>query len=225
MPWSLREPILLWVVVELVTGLAMLSDMGVSRAVGLERKRFLTGGYEFIYDLVGFVAALVVARLSLRRLGADWRSLGFTSFRAGRAARYLVAAFIGTTLTVRLVFGLLKFVYPGFDPEQQYLPEVNSAVNAGAWEELLAFLTLVVVGPLTEEVLFRGFLFTTLLRRGVGQAAVYSSLAFALVHVQPNAMVNAFVFGVVYCILFWRLGSLWPAVIFHSLTNWVTIGR
>jgi len=89
-----------------------------------------------------------------------------------------------------------------------------------AW---LAVLLLVVLAPLSEELLFRGFIFGGLAPSVVGPigAIVLSSAIFAVIHVQYSwlIMTQIFIYGCVFGVVRWRSGSLWPPMIAHGLIN------
>jgi membrane protease YdiL (CAAX protease family) len=81
--------------------------------------------------------------------------------------------------------------------------------------EILASFT---VGPLLEEVVFRGFLLCAWTHRlGLRRAVLLSSALFGLLH--PQEPLGAFAAGVVLCALRVRYGTLWVPVTFHSLFN------
>ena len=75
-----------------------------------------------------------------------------------------------------------------------------------------------VVG-LPEELFFRGFMFSGLLKWGFWPAAALSALMFALVHFDPGSLLPFFGIGVLMAWLYWRRGSLWDAIAFHFLFN------
>ena len=83
-------------------------------------------------------------------------------------------------------------------------------------------VSLVVLAPVLEEVLFRGILFTRWsVRWGVGKALIISSLCFAILHVD---LVGAFVFGMVMCLLYLRTGTLLVPMACHALNNAFVLG-
>ena len=71
------------------------------------------------------------------------------------------------------------------------------------------------LGPLGEELFFRGVIYTYCRRWGVAAVAV-SSLLFGLVHGLDVTLVSASFFGVILALLYERSGSLWPLVASHS---------
>ena len=87
----------------------------------------------------------------------------------------------------------------------------------------------VLLGPLAEEVLFRGFLFTALLQdaRWRWQTALAaSSIAFGLAHLPDinlgAVLTSGVIFaagGVLFGWVYYRWGSLWPAIGLHGFMN------
>lgn len=88
------------------------------------------------------------------------------------------------------------------------------------------WLTLLAVGvgaPLSEELLFRGFLFAALARSrlGVAGAAVVTTAAWAALHGNYSAfgVFEVAVIGLFLSWLLWRTGSLWVPIFCHALYN------
>lgn len=86
-------------------------------------------------------------------------------------------------------------------------------------------LTVTSIGPVVEELLFRGALLSALLRRLRAVWAVpASAVLFALVHLPDlhwlwYALPNLALLGVALAWLRLRSGSLWPSVIAHGCNN------
>lgn len=88
------------------------------------------------------------------------------------------------------------------------------------YEYVLAFLTLVVVAPLAEEVIFRGYLFGKLKKYlPIWVAIVATSLLFGLVHGAWNLAIDTFALSVVMCLLRQSTGSLWAPILLHMSKN------
>ena len=94
-----------------------------------------------------------------------------------------------------------------------------------------AFIALVVLVPLAEEILFRGVLYGGLkswFRSGL-VAAFVSSLGFAIAHGDLMSWPHHFLLGLLLCWSLERSGSLWSSVSIHALNNafafLVVIGR
>lgn len=81
-------------------------------------------------------------------------------------------------------------------------------------------LVVVFLGPLAEEVFFRGFIFTGLTGRwGVLVAAALSSLLFAVFHVDPRVFLPFFAIGILLTWFYRKTGSIWSCIVAHSIWN------
>lgn len=76
-----------------------------------------------------------------------------------------------------------------------------------------------LLGPITEEYLFRGVLLKTLSKYNIGFAAVATSLLFGLLHANLNQTPGAFLFGLVMAYVAIRSGSIRTPIILHILLN------
>lgn len=88
------------------------------------------------------------------------------------------------------------------------------------FEYVLAFLTLVVMAPIAEEVLLRGYLLSKL-RSHVATwiAVIITSLLFGLAHLAWNVGIDTFALSIVLCLVTIWTKSLWPAILIHMLKN------
>lgn len=92
----------------------------------------------------------------------------------------------------------------------------------------VCLLLLCVVGPLTEEIVFRDGILRQLVRWGLSPlwAVVVSALIFAMVHGNPQQAIPAFVLGIALGMLFAKTGDLrlcLPAHIFNNSLAVITM--
>ena len=101
-------------------------------------------------------------------------------------------------------------------------------VQIGLWGNLLLFFLVAAAGPVFEEALFRGFLYTRL--RSVFKfwpAFIISGLFFSLLHFDPQGstafnaynIFNSFVFSYFVTKVFEETNNLWNPIIFHGVYN------
>lgn len=93
---------------------------------------------------------------------------------------------------------------------------------------ILTFVSLVILPPIVEELVMRGFLFSSL-KSGmkVIPAALLTSLIFAAAHLQlfggtPAlwlAAIDTFILSLVLCFLRQKTGSIWSGIGLHMLKN------
>lgn len=88
------------------------------------------------------------------------------------------------------------------------------------YEYILAFITLVIVAPVVEEILFRGFLYGKLKRfLPIWVAIVITSVLFGLFHGSWALAIDTFSLSVVLCLLREITGSLWASILLHMTKN------
>lgn len=114
-----------------------------------------------------------------------------------------------------LILSLVSYI-PGPPPRSAL--EFHDVLSRSNRASLL--VAMLVVGPLGEELLFRGWLLPLWLKRfGKAPAILGTALLFSLVHVLSWRVMLAFPIG---CLLGWltvRTGSVVPAVVGHAAAN------
>ena len=100
--------------------------------------------------------------------------------------------------------------------------DIYKTASAGGWLLWLWF-AIVVLTPLGEEILFRGFLFRGWLQspRDVWPVIVITSVLWALIHVQYDWYVigQIFIFGLLLGWMRWATGSTILTILLHALIN------
>lgn len=187
------------------------------------------------------ITALIMLWLVHRMWPGSWRRSsaieGFGLTRPSHAAFYAAALLLGVA-TPFLGGALTQWLAHG-------QPITQEVANLGRQASLLSRLALagvaVTLGPLVEEVLFRGVLLSALLgwRRGSGVNRMYtrtrmlaavaiSASLFGLVHLPELgylwfAVPNLVLLGVGAAWLRLQSGSIWPAVLAHGANNLVAV--
>lgn len=99
---------------------------------------------------------------------------------------------------------------------------IDAKQNNPALLVYLAILT-VIVAPICEEIVFRGYIYGTLKRFSCRFfAATVSALFFAVVHTSLWSLVPLFIVGFCLAIIYEKSGSLWAAILTHAMFNGVT---
>jgi membrane protease YdiL (CAAX protease family) len=128
------------------------------------------------------------------------------------------------------VFGLyvlympLSYIFPSFVIFM--LLDVPPVILwRGDFEALLAnginTVMIVVIAPVIEEIFFRGFLLNRWWRKyGIGKAIIFSSMAFAVLHVD---IIGGMVFGIVLSIIYVKTKSLIGPIVAHVSNNAIAV--
>jgi membrane protease YdiL (CAAX protease family) len=104
-------------------------------------------------------------------------------------------------------------------------PLIPMLVSGRDWETRLPLLlNVVLLAPLFEEFLFRGFLLSQFRRHaGESGAVMLSALMFGAMHMSPDALLPLTGLGVILAIVARASGGLWAPVLLHSLWNAATM--
>lgn len=87
-------------------------------------------------------------------------------------------------------------------------------------ELALVLVSVSVAAPLGEELFFRGFMQRALgQHQGAARAIVVTAFVFSAFHLDPVGLAARFELGVLFGLLAWRSGSLWPAMAAHAANN------
>ncbi len=113
------------------------------------------------------------------------------------------------TLVIMAFFTAFGLEVPGPDFA---LPEDPSA-------KTLILLYACLLGPLLEEILFRGFILRRLRRHSPIFAVVMSSILFAMFHMNLLQFCTPVILGIFLSLLTLSTRSIWPAVLGHILNN------
>ena len=113
------------------------------------------------------------------------------------------------------------------EPPQKELLQMLSGVH-GPWTVVILFLTVAVLAPAFEELMFRGLLLPWLgprlaARMGSGRgwalAVAITGVTFGAMHMQPLGLPTLSTLGFVLGFAFVRTGNLGAAILVHGLWN------
>lgn len=87
-----------------------------------------------------------------------------------------------------------------------------------------AFVTVCLLAPVVEEMLFRGIILRSFLHQYPSRPAIAgSAFIFGLAHLNLYQFVTAFLFGLVAGWLYERSRSLWPPILLHAACNFTSV--
>lgn len=167
--------------------------------------------------LTGIASAtlLAVLWLFLKRRKSGFKDLGFRALKSSDISWVILGAVIYYGALI-IVLSLANLI-PGFDLNET---QTIGFQVANGWQKSLAFIGLVVIPPLAEEMLFRGFLYRGLASRWPKYiAAIVASLLFAIVHFQWNVGIDVFVLSMVMIMLYEKTKNLWVCIALHGIKN------
>lgn len=123
---------------------------------------------------------------------------------------------------------VLSAVIPGFNPNQAQ--QVGVSQSTTGWPLVLVFISLVILPPIVEEIMFRGFLYSGL-KKSLPKiwAVLLTCLIFASPHLLESsgggllwvAGVDTFILSLVLIWLREKTGRLYASMGLHALKNFI----
>ena len=240
--WAATGFIALYFILQFLAGIVLGCIVGlfaVGKAVARGNSPATMGSYMtetlqqpniklLVVNLALLLAACLLLLLARRRWPALWSLAavpGFGFRRPQHAGNYGIGLALGVATPI---FGglLTELLARG----QQVPQDVKQIlVGTAPSMQILFMLSLVLIGPLVEELIFRGILLSALLRHmRTIWAILLSSTVFALVHLPGlnflwYALPNLALLGVASAWLRLRAGSIWPSVIMHGTNNLLAV--
>ena len=164
------------------------------------------------------------------------KTLVLESLRAGETRVMAVLRTLGLRRfnflrTLPWILGLLVLVIAVNDLYSWIISTLNINLQTNGqlvqqystYEPLTTYAVLaasVFIAPFCEELFFRGFAFSGLLRDlSPLWAVIVSAALFAVAHADPGSFVPLFVIGLALGFLRWRTGSTWASMSLHILNN------
>lgn len=171
---------------------------------------YILGGITMIaslYAVISFIGYDIRKIINFKR--PSWKDLVYVAL--GYGVYYLL---------LFIVFGILGTIFP--DTALNQKQELGISQNLTTIEMIAAYFAFAVLPPLSEELLFRGFLYGRLLKTKIRPivSAVFVSVLFGLVHRQLNVGIDTFLLSmVIIYTLNLRNRNIWVAIGIHCLKN------
>lgn len=181
---------------------------------------------QFFYIVVAeTIAVWLIFKLLERRRIAP-KKIGIT-WPVVRDIAYALMGYVVYFIAYLLIIAIAQTLSRAINVDQ---PQEIGFDGAYGSQLLFVFLSLVVLPPIAEEIMFRGFLFTSFRQKyGFLVSAIMTSVLFGIAHLQFGsgapllwvAAIDTFILSLVLCYLREKSGSLWPSVLLHAIKNGV----
>ena len=184
-------------------------------------------GAQFAYVLIAEIIAISLIFQLLKRAKIKIARIGLVRPR-WRDPLWALIAYGLYFVAYLIVIVVATQVLPGLNTEQEQ--QVGFEAAQSTLQLILTFISLVILPPLAEEIMFRGFLFTSLRAKfRIRYAVIITSVLFGIAHLQFGAgapllwvaAIDTFILSCFLCYLRERTGSLWSPIFLHAIKNTV----
>ena len=127
----------------------------------------------------------------------------------------------GKTIGLSIPFIVASMVFINLCSEFLDLPDMMQETFRGMSRNVFGILSITIMAPLVEELLFRGAIQGYMHQKGMKplHAILIASAIFGIVHMNPIQIPFAFAIGLIFGWLYYRTGSLVPGIVGHFINN------
>lgn len=181
---------------------------------------------QFGFVLITESLSITMLYLFLRYKGLKFKVLGFNRPPKLIDLSYSLAALGLYFVTIMIVISALSYLIPSLNIDQKQqvgFEQINSGLGL-----IITLISLVILPPVVEEIITRGFLYPGLKKHlPKALAIIFTSLLFAAAHLQFGsdqpllwvAGVDTFILSIFLCQLKDITGNLWASIGLHMLKN------
>lgn len=175
----------------------------------------------FLTLLLGFGVSIFVLLKILPKLHKKFRTnreeLGLLGLPTWTDILLSPLAFVASTILALILTAIFSLL-PQFNPQEAQNLGINQLLTP--IDRLLGFVGLVIIPPIAEEIIFRGWIYGKLRSRlSLPPAMLLTSLLFAIMHGQLNVGVAVFAMSAVACFLREITGTIYAPILLHMLKN------
>ena len=169
-----------------------------------------------IYFLMQLIGALFAGPFCLL-----YTYFAYGTFDMDKAGQIAVAP----TMLLGFVFmGLYLWRKNYLMSELTFLPNLLDQTFDILQSGWLGILCISVLGPVLEELLFRGAITKELLRRySPAKAILFSGLIFGIFHLNPVQIIGACLIGFLLAWLYYKTRSLMACILIHIMNNGLSV--
>ena len=165
------------------------------------------------------ILLLILVLLNKKYKFKDYSLIGFKKFSLKKAISLAVYSYISyLSIMILLLYSTMKYKYyiPGIGEQQEHI----GIFGEGIIGVIILGIIAIIVAPVTEELLFRGYILTTLNKYySTSAAIIVSSIFFAAVHLEFQVFIPLFVLGLILGYLRTSNDNIFYSIVFHILNN------
>ena len=153
-----------------------------------------------------------------RAAGLSFTKEAYLNKAPGRFYINTIIMGVSTAFAIALVLGLVEM--SGIIPDSWVQAQNDTYSDVNAASPLMKFLSVGLMAPIVEEILFRGLILGTLKKNMHPWIAILlSALLFGVAHGTPIGIIYATGLGILMGWLFVKFNSILPVMVFHIAYN------
>lgn len=173
-----------------------------------------------LYGIQVLLMMGVVWFIALHKRKGRLRDLGLRYYSIGKTLWYTLISLIAIFAVSFIYVYVMNTVFVIEAP----VSKIEILVKNRSISNTILLVVVSFIGPVIEEVFFRGFLYSAFKKNwGVLPALFISSFLFSIVHMQLYSFIPLMIIGWLLAYIFEKTKSLFPAIFLHGVYNLILI--
>jgi len=204
----------LFVMIATILGFLLLGGLFLSLALGIYGEEALRDNLEGYHFLLLDAAVVVIVLLAYKPVLHFIKSIWDVSvLKNGKTYLYLLIGFIVIALSQYLTLHVFSF-----ESAEEQKEQLGSLGIQNSIQSIIYVLSVAIITPIKEEILFRGILYRFLEKKyNFLVGIIISSFIFGILH--GGLLITATIMGMVFAMLYKKTQSIIPSIILHIVWN------
>lgn len=204
----------LFVMIAMIIGISLLGGLFLGLAFGIYGEEALStkleGYYLLLFDAAVVAIVLLAYKPVLHFIKYIW---DVSVLKSGKTYLYLLIGLIVIALSQYLMLHVFSFESAAEQKEQLGGLGLQNSIQS-----IIYVLSVAIITPVKEEILFRGILYRFLEKRyNFLVSIIISSFIFGILH--GGLLITATIMGMVFAMLYKKTQSIIPSIILHIVWN------
>lgn len=183
---------------------------------------------KYSQDVIGFftgylpciIGDFIAIFIALKTIKLKFKEDIFTKVKATKKFIFLgTFSCIGTGIISTILYGIYAFILKS---SGLTIPEPDFSFPKGTIYLILFLIYVCLLGPVLEEIIFRGFILKSMRKYGDLTAIIVSSILFSMFHLNLVQFVNPVLMGIILAFIAIKSESIIPSIIAHIFNNTIT---
>lgn len=204
----------LFVMIAMIIGISLLGGLFLGLAFGIYGEEALStkleGYYLLLFDAAVVAIVLLAYKPVLHFIKYIW---DVSVLKSGKTYLYLLIGFIVIALSQYLMLHVFSF-----ESAEEQKEQLGSLGLQNSIQSIIYVLSVAIITPVKEEILFRGILYRFLEKKyNFLVSIIISSFIFGILH--GGLLITATIMGMVFAMLYKKTQSIIPSIILHIVWN------
>ena len=204
----------LFVMIAMIIGISLLGGLFLGLAFEIYGEEALStkleGYYLLLFDAIVVAIVLLAYKPVFHFIKSIW---DVSVLKSGKTYLYLLIGFIIIAVSQYLMLHVFSFESATEQKEQLGSLRLQNSIQS-----IIYVLSVAIITPVKEEILFRGILYRFLEKRyNFLVSIIISSFIFGILH--GGLLITATIMGMVFAMLYKKTQSIIPSIILHIVWN------